>query len=55
MNLVETWKDEEGRKELIRIAELRKKTIRNEVVKLSTMDDIKARIIGLSEEEAVNG
>jgi hypothetical protein len=55
LNLVETWKDEEGRKELIRIAELRKKTIKSEIVKLSTMDDIKARIIGLSEEEALNG
>ena len=55
LNLVETWKEEEGRKELIRIAELRKKVIKDEIVKLSTMDDIKARIIGLSEEEALNG
>ena len=55
LNLVETWKDEEGRKELIRIAELRKKTMKTEIAKLSTMDDIKARIIGLSEEEALNG
>ena len=55
LNLVETWKDEEGRKELIRIAELRKKVIKDEIVKLSTMDDIKARIFGLSEEEALNG
>jgi len=55
LNLVETWKDEEGRKELIRIAELRKKVIKDEIVKLSTMDDIKARIFGISEEEALNG
>ena len=55
LNLVETWKEEEGRKELIRMAELRKKTIKEEVENLSTMDDIKARIFGLSEEEAVNG
>ena len=55
LNLVETWKDEEGRKELIRIAELRKKVIKDEIVKLSTMDDVKARIIGISEEEALNG
>ena len=55
LNLVETWKDEEGRKELIRIAELRKKVIRDEIVKLSTMDDVKARIFGISEEEALNG
>jgi len=55
LNLVETWKEEEGRKELIRIAELRKKVIKDEIVKLSTMDDIKARIFGISEEEALNG
>ncbi len=55
LNLVETWKDEEGRRELIRIAELRKKVVKDEVAKLSTMDDIKARIFGISEEEAING
>ena len=55
LNLVETWKEEEGRKELIRIAELRKKVIRDEIDNLSTMDDVKARIFGLSDEEALNG
>jgi len=55
LNLVETWKEEEGRKELIRIAELRKKVIKDEVDNLSTMDDVKARIFGLSDEEALNG
>ena len=55
LNLVETWKEEESRKELIKMAELRKKVIQNEVDKLSTMDDVKARIFGLSEEEAING
>ena len=55
LNLVETWKDEESRRELIRIAELRKKVVKDEVAKLSTMDDVKARIFGISEEEALNG
>ena len=55
LNLVETWKEEEGRKELIKIAELRKKIIKKEVGELSTMDQVKARIFGLSEEEAING
>lgn len=55
LNLVETWKEEESRKELIKMAELRKKVIKNEVDKLATMDDVKARIFGLSEEEALNG
>ena len=55
LNLVETWKEEESRKELIKMAELRKKTIKDEVGKLSTIDEVKARIFGLSVEEAVNG
>tara|TARA_R110000751_G_scaffold171517_4_gene277975 strand:- start:7074 stop:8177 length:1104 start_codon:yes stop_codon:yes gene_type:complete len=55
LNLVETWKDDESRKELIKMAELRKKTIKDEIIKLSTMDDVKARIFGISTEEALNG
>ena len=55
LNLVETWKEEESRKELIKMAELRKKTIKEEVEKISTMDEVKARIFGLTEEEALNG
>ena len=55
LNLVETWKEEQSRKELIKMAELRKKAIKDEVDKLTTIDDIKARIFGLSEEEAING
>ena len=37
------------------MAELRKRTIKEEVDKLSSMDDVKARIFGLSTEEAING
>jgi hypothetical protein len=55
LNLVETWKDDESRKELIKMAELRKKTIKDEINKLSTMDEVKARIFGISTEEAING
>ena len=55
LNLIETWKEEQGRKELIRIAELRKRVVKDSVDELSTMDQIKARIFGISEEEAING
>jgi hypothetical protein len=55
LNLVETWKDDESRKELIKMAELRKKTIKQEINKLTTMDEVKARIFGISTEEAING
>jgi hypothetical protein len=55
LNLVETWKEEQARKELIRMVELRKKVVKEAVDELSTMDQVKARIFGLSEEEAING
>jgi len=55
LNLVETWKEEQARKELIKMADLRKKVIKETVDELSTMDQVKARIFGLSEEDAING
>jgi hypothetical protein len=55
LNLVETWKEEQARKELIKMAELRKKVTKETVDELSTMDQVKARIFGLSEEDAING
>jgi len=55
LNLVQMWKDEESRKKMIDLANLRKKAIKDEVGRLSGMDEIKARILGLSEEEAIDG
>tara|TARA_R100000008_G_scaffold86663_1_gene80736 strand:+ start:9595 stop:10686 length:1092 start_codon:yes stop_codon:yes gene_type:complete len=55
LNLVEMWKDEENRKKMIHLAEMRKKAIKEEVDRLTDMDEIKARIMGLSEEEAIDG
>jgi predicted metal-dependent hydrolase len=55
LNLVETWKDEENRKKLIKLAELRKESLKNEVKKLESMDEMKARILGLSEGEVLDG
>jgi hypothetical protein len=55
LNLVELWKDEESRHKMIKIAEIRKKNISSEIERLSTMEDIKSRIMGISEEEILNG
>jgi len=55
LNLVQLWKDEESRKKLIKLAELRKSVLKDEVENLSTMDEVKSRILGLSEEEVLNG
>ena len=55
LNLVQMWKDEENRQKMIHLAELRKKVVSDEVNRLSGMDEIRAKIMGLSEEEAIDG
>ena len=55
LNLVQLWKDEESRIKLIKLAELRKLSLKNEIERLTTMDEIKGKILGLSEDEALNG
>jgi hypothetical protein len=55
LNLVAMWRQEESRNQLIKLAELKKKSIEEEVEKLTNMDEIKARIMGLTVEEAING
>jgi hypothetical protein len=40
---------------MIKLAEIRKKALEEEVERLSTMDEIKCRIMGLTEEEVLNG
>ena len=55
LNLVQMWKDEESRQKLLDMAESRKKVLKKEINKLATIDDIKARILGISEEEILNG
>ena len=54
LNLVEMWKDEESRVKMLKLAELRKQSIKDEVENLSGMDEIKARIMGISEDEVLN-
>jgi hypothetical protein len=55
INLVQMWKEEESRLKLLKLAELRKQSVSQEIERLSTMDEVKARILGLSEDEALNG
>ncbi|NBW12022.1 MAG: hypothetical protein EBR82_28725 [Caulobacteraceae bacterium] len=55
LNLVEMWKQEESRQKLLKIAELRKNTIKKEIERLGTMDELKARILGISEDDILNG
>ena len=55
LNLVEMWKSEESRKKLIKLAELRKKAVSKEIENLSDMDEVRARIMGIGENEVLNG
>ena len=55
LNLVEIWKEEQGRKELLQLAEARKKVLEEEVEKLTTMDEMKSKIMGIDPNEIFNG
>tara|TARA_B100000508_G_C11450510_1_gene273763 strand:- start:344 stop:1468 length:1125 start_codon:yes stop_codon:yes gene_type:complete len=55
INLVQLWKEEESRKKLIQLAELRKQIVKDEIKNISSMDEVKARILGISEDEILEG
>ena len=55
LNLVQLWKDEESREKLIHLAEMRKKVVNEEIDRLSSMEDVKCRIMGLDKSEGLNG
>ena len=55
LNLVQMWKDEETRNEMLKMAEMRREVLKGEIGRLSSMDDVKARIFGLTEEEVIDG
>jgi hypothetical protein len=40
---------------MIKIADLRRKNISSEIERLGSMEEIKSRIMGISEEEVLNG
>jgi hypothetical protein len=51
LNLVEMWREEESRNKMIKLAMLRKEVVKKEQRSLSSIDEVKARILGLTEEE----
>ena len=55
LNLVGMWKEEETRQQLIKLAEKRKELVKNEINRLSSMDEVKAKILGISESEILDG
>lgn len=55
VNLIQAWKEEESRIKMIKLAEMRKKTLDEEITKLEGMDELKCRILGISKQEILNG
>jgi len=55
INLVQMWKEEESRSKLLKMAELRKKTLEKEIERLSSMEEVKCKILGISTDEILNG
>ncbi len=55
LNLVELWKFEKTRREMIEVAEKQKQLLKDEIDRLSTMDEIKSRVLGISTSEILNG
>jgi hypothetical protein len=53
INLVELFQDEKERKLMIQIADMQKKAIKEEADKLENMSSWKARILGVSKEDAI--
>jgi len=55
LNLVEMWKEEESRQKMLKLANLRKRSLKEEVDRLETIDEMKAKILGIGEDEILNG
>lgn len=55
LNLVQMWRNYEERQELLKIAQLEQEKIATEVDRLSTVSEIKARLMGFTKEQALYG
>jgi hypothetical protein len=53
LSLVQLFQEEEERKVMIKIAQLQKKAAKDEADKLESMPDWKARVLGISKEDAI--
>ena len=53
LNLVELFQDEKERSMMIQIAEMQKQAVEDEAEKMENMSSWKARILGVSKEDAI--
>ena len=55
LNLVQMWKEEKSRKKLLHLGDARKKLLEKAAGELSSMEEIKARIMGLDVNSIIHG
>lgn len=55
LNILNAWRQEETRKDFLVLAEKEQKAVAGEVQHISDMEDFKARILGLTKDEILNG
>ena len=53
LSLVQMFQDEEERKNMVRIAEMQKKLVKDEANRLEGMSAFKARVLGISQEDVI--
>lgn len=54
VQLIEIWKNEEKRRQILEVAEVRKQKVREEIQRITNMDQLKVEVWGLNEEELLN-
>lgn len=55
LNLVEAWKAQETRDQIIKVVEQQRDNLEKEIQRLDSMEEIKCRILGISASEVLNG
>jgi hypothetical protein len=53
ISLVQLFQDEEERKLMIKMSEMQKKVVQREADAIETMPDWKARVLGITKEDAI--
>lgn len=55
LNLVQLWKESESRKQLLDLAFIEQEGLKREIDRLTSIEEVKAKILGLSEDEILYG
>lgn len=55
LNLLHEWKNEETRKQMLKLSDIENRAVADEVEKLASMEELKAKIFGLSKDDIKYG